>query len=107
MIDYTQYIVNKTMEEKWPIFIEVAQSVTKVLDKIERNITIICEIQYNETFVDFFVVLILINTFTVRWIILNLTGLIIRFLQYLWNKSNDFFDFLRINISNFNELISK
>ena len=36
----------------------IAQSVTKVLDKIEHNVTTMRGIQYNETFIDFLVVLI-------------------------------------------------
>ena len=59
----------------------MAQSVTKVLDKIERNVTTMRGIQYNDTFVDFLVVLISISTLAVRWITLNLVGLTIRFLQ--------------------------
>ncbi|CAG8511232.1 25681_t:CDS:2, partial [Gigaspora margarita] len=34
-----QYMVNETIDEKQLIFIEMAQSVTKVLDKIEHNVT--------------------------------------------------------------------
>ncbi|CAG8843708.1 20737_t:CDS:2, partial [Gigaspora margarita] len=56
-----QYMVNKTIDEKQPIFIGMAQSVTKVLDKIECNITTMHGIQYNETFVDFLIVLISIR----------------------------------------------
>ncbi|CAG8821617.1 39858_t:CDS:10, partial [Gigaspora margarita] len=56
-----RYMVNKTIDEKWPIFIGMAQSVTKVLDKMEHNVTTMHGIQYNETFVDFLVVLISIT----------------------------------------------
>ena len=66
MLDCTRYMVNKTMDEKRPIFIGMAQSVTKVLDKIECNVTTIRGIQYNETFVDFLVILISISILTVR-----------------------------------------
>ncbi|CAG8480609.1 7903_t:CDS:2, partial [Scutellospora calospora] len=48
-------MVNKTIDEKRPIFIGIAQSVTKLLDKMERNIITMRGIQYNETFVDFLV----------------------------------------------------
>jgi len=107
MLDCTRYMVNKTMDEKRPIFIGMAQSVTKVLDKIERNVTTMRGIQYNKTFVDFLVVLISISTLAVRWITLNLAGPTIRFLQQVRNQSDNSFDLLGINTSNFSELISK
>ncbi|CAG8852636.1 8953_t:CDS:1, partial [Gigaspora margarita] len=101
-----QYMVNKTMDEKRPIFIGMAQSVTKVLDKMERNVTTMRGIQYNETFVDFLIVLISISTLAIRWITLNLAGPTIRFLRQIRNKSNNSFDLLGINVSNFSKLIN-
>ena len=107
MLDCTRYMVNKTMDEKRPIFIGMAQSVTKALDKMERNVTTMRGIQYNETFVDFLVVLISISTLAVRWMTLNLAGPTIRFLQKVRNYSENSYDLLGINTSNFYELISK
>ncbi|GET03185.1 hypothetical protein GLOIN_2v1811542 [Rhizophagus clarus] len=85
----------------------MAQSVTKVLDKIECNVTTMRGIQYNETFVDFLVVLISISTLAVRWITLNLAGPTIRFLQKVRNHSENSYGLLGINTSNFYELNSK
>ncbi|CAG8693644.1 16436_t:CDS:1, partial [Dentiscutata heterogama] len=85
----------------------MAQAVTKVLDKMECNITTMRGIQYNETFVDFLVVFISISTLAIQWIILNLAGLTIRFLQQVRNKSDNSFDLLEINFLNFPELINK
>src|SRR5439155_25843019 len=101
MAECTQYMVNRTMDEKRPIFIGIAQSVTKVLDKMERNVTTMRGIQYNETFVDFLVILISISTLAVRWITLNLAGPTIRFLRKIRNKNNTNFDLLGINVDNF------
>ncbi|CAI2190724.1 6412_t:CDS:2, partial [Funneliformis geosporum] len=52
----TTFMINKTMDEQQPVFVGMARAVTKVLDKIEYEVTSIRGIrQYNESFVDFLI----------------------------------------------------
>lgn len=60
-------MINKTMDEQHPVFFGMAQIVTKVLDKIEHGVTLMCEIrEYNESFIDFLIMLMSISILSVR-----------------------------------------
>lgn len=68
---------------------------------MERNVTTMRGIQYDETFIDFLV----ISTLAVRWITLNLARSTIRLLRKVRNKNDTNFDLF--NVDNFYDLISK
>ncbi|CAI2166583.1 1982_t:CDS:2, partial [Funneliformis geosporum] len=85
----------------------MTQAVTKILDKMERRVTSICGIsQYNESFVDFLIVLISISILSVRWIITNLAGLTVRLIRKKRNEGNGFFNIHEINSNVIVELIT-
>ncbi|CAG8752858.1 45671_t:CDS:2, partial [Gigaspora margarita] len=72
------YLINKTMEEKWPIFVGMAQAITKVIDKLQST----------------------------RWLTANLAGPTIRFLRYKRNEPDINYDIYGINISIFSDIIA-
>jgi hypothetical protein len=101
------FMINKTMDEQRPVFVGMAQAVTKILDKIERGVTTMRGIsQYNESFVDFLIVLMSISTLSVRWIISNLAGPTIRLVRKKRNEDYGFFNVYGINSSVLAELIT-
>ncbi len=60
------FLINKTMEEKWPIFVGMAQTVTKVIDKLQWEITSMRGIgEYHESFIDFLIMLMSISTLAI------------------------------------------
>ena len=60
------FMINKTMDKQRPVFFGMAQAVTKVFDKMEYGVTSMRGIgQYNESFVNFLIVLMSISTLSV------------------------------------------
>ncbi len=60
------FLINKTMEEKWPIFVGMAQAVTKVINKLQREVTSMRGIgEYHESFIDFLIMLMSISTLAI------------------------------------------
>ncbi|CAI2197857.1 3973_t:CDS:2, partial [Funneliformis geosporum] len=61
------FLVDKTMEKNRPVFVEMAQAVTKVIDKMQCGITTMRGIgEYHESFIDFLIVLISISTLAIH-----------------------------------------
>src|SRR5581483_8086629 len=82
-------LIDKTMEENRPIFVGMAQAVTKVIDKLQRGVTSMRGIgEYHKSFIDFLIVLMSISTLATRWLTANLAGPTIRFLRHKRNKSD-------------------
>ena len=101
------FMINKTMDEQHPVFFGIAQAVTKVLDKMKYEVISMCRIgQYNESFVNFLIVLMSISTLSVQWIITNLAGSTIWLVCKKKNENNRFFNIHRINSNVFAELIT-
>src|SRR6266498_1703650 len=85
----------------------MAQAVTKVINKLQREVTSMRGIgEYHESFIDFLIVLMSISTLTTCWLIANLAGPIIRFLRHKRNKSDMHYNIYGINTSNFSEIIT-
>ncbi|RIB08291.1 hypothetical protein C2G38_361024 [Gigaspora rosea] len=101
------YLIDKTMEEKRPVFVGMAQAITKVIDKLQRGETSMRGIgKYHESFIDFLIVFMSISTLATRWLTANLAGPTIRFLRYKRNELDIDHDIYGINISIFSDIIA-
>ncbi|RIB17834.1 hypothetical protein C2G38_2037407 [Gigaspora rosea] len=104
---YMVYLIDKTMEEKQPVFVGIAQAITKVIDKLQCGITSMRGIgEYHGSFVDFLIVLMSISTLATRWLTANFAGPTIRFLRSKRNDPDMDYNIYGINISNFLEVIA-
>ncbi|RIB13069.1 hypothetical protein C2G38_2041274 [Gigaspora rosea] len=96
------YLIDKTMEEKRPVFVGMAQAITKVIDKLQRGVTSMRGIgKYHESFIDFLIVFMSISTLATRWLTANLAGPTIRFLRYKRNEPDIDYDIYGIKYINF------
>ncbi|GET65599.1 hypothetical protein GLOIN_2v1844828 [Rhizophagus irregularis DAOM 181602=DAOM 197198] len=101
------FLIDKTLEENRPIFVGMAQAVTKVIDKLQRGVTSMRGIgEYHESFIDFLVVLMSISTLATRWLTANLAGPTIRFLRHKRNESDIYYNIYGINTSSFPDIIT-
>ncbi|CAI2178867.1 7808_t:CDS:2 [Funneliformis geosporum] len=85
----------------------IGQSITKVIDKMQRDITTMRGIgEYHESFIDFLIVLMSISTLATRWLTANLAGPTIRFLRRKRNESDIYYNIYGINTSSFSDIIT-